>query len=111
MTTKNNPQWEEEFDRQFPPLKSLYDTESGYVTRQDPKHLKSFLSKLLLSKLEEIKKEMPKEINIEEKVKQWHMSNLGKTSVRKHLNNAKGFNSALSTIHSILDKQIEEVKK
>ncbi len=46
--------WEEEFDKQFPKDEGLYQTESGWIVRADPKKLKQFISNLLTQKANEV---------------------------------------------------------
>lgn len=45
--------WEQEFDKQFPKDDGLFQTESGWRIKTDPKKLKSFIHNLLKSTKEE----------------------------------------------------------
>lgn len=59
--TPNKREWEREFDELFPHLPGLFQSESGWAIKVDPKRVKTFITQLLSSSRQEAKEESKQE--------------------------------------------------
>lgn len=74
-----------EFDKDFPPMQGLFNTESGWAIRCDPKEIKQFITSSLDLQKKKILEALPTEIN-------------GETSDYQH-----GFDKCIGEVKKIIE--------